>query len=293
MNGKETSGSEGESEQSLTVAEFLESSPPGHRANISDLAEYKHVRTMAAFYLRTPELQLHCDSDQCNGLRFFRCQKGALEPAARTVTYHFLTYRCANCQRTEKRFAVAFARNSDEDNAGVMTKLGELPPFGPPVPAKLLKLIGPDREIFLKGRRCENLGLGIGAFIYYRRVVENQKDRILREIIKVSEKVRAPAASLDTLRSALNETQFSKALDSVKDALPESLLIDGHSPILLLHRALSEGVHALTDEQCLDLATSVRVVLAELAERLGQALKDEVELTKALSTLMHLKNSQT
>ena len=37
----------------------------------------------------------------------------------------------------------------------------------------------------MKGRRCGNLGLGIGAFVYYRRVVENQKSRILDEIIKV------------------------------------------------------------------------------------------------------------
>lgn len=75
-----------------------------------------------------------------------------------------------------------------------------------------------------------------------------------------------------------------------KDVLPESLLINGHSPIKLLHGALSEGVHALSDEQCLELAGSVRVVLGELSERLSQALKDEAELTKALSTLMHFKN---
>jgi hypothetical protein len=85
----------------------------------------------------------------------------------------------------------------------------------------------------------------------------------------------------------VSETQFSKALDMAKDAIPESLLINGHSPVLLLHSALSEGVHALSDEECLDLASSIRVVLGELSERLGQALKDEAELSKALSTLMN------
>jgi len=59
---------------------------------------------------------------------------------------------------------------------------------------------------------------------------------------------------------------------------------------LLLHRALSEGVHALTDGQCLELAGSVRIVIGELSERLSQALKDEAELTKALSTLMQKEN---
>jgi superfamily I DNA/RNA helicase len=151
-------------------------------------------------------------------------------------------------------------------------------------------LIGPDRDEFLKGRRCENQGLGVGAFIYYRRVVENQKDRIIGEIIKVSEKIGASEEKLEKLRNAIKETQFSKALSVAKDAMPESLLINGHSPILLLHSALSEGVHALSDEECLELAGSVRVVLGELSERLSQALKDEAELAKALSTLMHKKN---
>lgn len=54
----------------------------------------------------------------------------------------------------------------------------------------------------------------------------------------------------------------------------------------LLHSALSEGVHGLSDDECLEIASSVRVVLAELSERLAQALKDEAELSKALSTLM-------
>ncbi len=69
--------------------------------------------------------------------------------------------------------------------------------------------------------------------------------------------------------------------------MPESLLINGHRPISLLPAALSEGVHAFTDERCLELAGSVRVVLGERSDRLSQALKDKAELTKALSALMN------
>ena len=60
---------------------------------------------------------------------------------------------------------------------------------------------------------------------------------------------------------------------------------------MLLHSALSEGVHVLSDEQCLELAGSVRIVLGELSDGFSQALKDEAELTKALSTLMKKKKS--
>ncbi|QMV14898.1 hypothetical protein Vspart_02174 [Vibrio spartinae] len=94
---------------------------------------------------------------------------------------------------------------------------------------------------------------------------------------------------LKRIKNAVEETQFSKALNLAKDAMPESLLINGHSPILLLHSALSEGFIPYQTNKCLEMAGSVRVVLGELSERLSQALKDEAELTKVLSTLMNKK----
>lgn len=104
--------------------------------------------------------------------------------------------------------------------------------------------------------------------------------------MKVSEKLNADPRLVNILKGAIAETQFSKALESVKNALPQSLLINGHNPITLLHSALSQGLHAQSDERCLEMASAVRVVLAELADRLGQALKDEAELNTALSRLM-------
>jgi (p)ppGpp synthase/HD superfamily hydrolase len=48
---------------------------------------------------------------------------------------------------------------------------------------------------------------------------------------------------------------------------------------------LSRGLHELSDEQCLAIAHDVRVVLVELADRLGQALKDEAEINAAINRL--------
>lgn len=273
-----------------TIAEFLESTPPNQSINISDLSEWKlNIRSNV---MRTPEIQLHCDHEDCNGIRFFRCISGREQNLdADNYKFFYVTYRCSNCQRVQKTFSLAAKVAFNGNPQGECYKFGELPTYGPPVSPKLIKLIGPYRDELLKGRRCENQGLGVGAFTYYRRVVETQKNRIIEEIIKVSEKIGASKEKIEILRSAVNETQFSKALDMAKDAMPESLLINGHSPILLLHNALSEGIHALTDEKCLELAGSVRILLGELSERLSQALKDEAELVKALSTLMNKKKS--
>lgn len=283
-----------QAEPEFELSDFLESHPPNQLVRIISLAtkEYKSSYGTWVDELLTPQIQLHCSNESCNGPRFFRFV-GNYRPEIKHKdhTFTYITYRCYNCLKEEKTFSIAAKMDSEYSGSGICYKFGELPNFGPPTPSRLIKLIGPDREEFLKGRRCENQGLGVGAFIYYRRVVENQKNRILEEIIKVSEKVGADESKIQILKEALSESQFSTALKNAKDAIPESLLINGHSPLLLLHSALSEGVHALSDEKCLELASSIRIVLSELSDRLSQALKDEAELSKALGTLMNYKNN--
>jgi hypothetical protein len=92
---------------------------------------------------------------------------------------------------------------------------------------------------------------------------------------------------------SLHAEEFSKAVESAKDAIPQSLLINGQNPLTLLYSALSIGIHEQTDEKCLELAHDVRVVLVELSERLGQALKDEAELDSAVSRLMKARQDKS
>ncbi|MCB9165433.1 MAG: hypothetical protein H6592_13550 [Flavobacteriales bacterium] len=285
-----------EPEEPTSLSEFLESASPNQFCTVTELSkrEWSGIEYKPA--LATPEIQLHCASDRCNGMRFFRSKSEApIYLTKDNWVLVYVTYLCANCQAQEKIFSLAIelkeynGTTTSIQGSGTCYKFGELPTFGPPVAARLISLVGPDREIFLKGRRCENQGLGIGAFIYYRRVVENQKKRILTEVLKVLEKVDGSPEKVEKVMKAIEETQFKRAIDMVKDALPQVLRINGHNPMTLLHSALSDGVHDRTDEHCMQLATSIRVVLGELSERLSQALKDEAELQKALSHLINVK----
>ncbi|MBN2267220.1 MAG: hypothetical protein JW725_02660, partial [Candidatus Babeliaceae bacterium] len=149
-----------------------------------------------------------------------------------------------------------------------------------------LPLIGPDRDLFLQGRQAESQGMGIGAYAYYRRIVENQKDRLIDEIIKVVEHTSTDQNLIEQLKNARQEQQFIAALDKIKAILPPTLLINGHhNPLKFLHQALSEHIHNCSDEQCLELARDIRVLLTEMAERINQILKDKKELDAALRHL--------
>lgn len=271
-----------------SFANFLESVPPSQTLLVIDAI--KHLGNTSGgqpvFEIYAPDISLHCDHDACGGPRFFRRSEkdNRIQGShTRQVTLHYV---CSNCLKTEKEFSLRITPYSDSCE---ITKFGEYPAFGPPTPTRLLKLLGDQRDLFLRGRRCENQGLGIGAFVYYRRVVENQKNRILDEIIKASKKLSLPADKLAALSAAKDEIQFSKAVTSVKEAIPQALLISGHNPLTLLHAALSDGLHDRTDQHCLELAHDVRVVLGELAERLAQVLKDEAELNTAVGRLLRAR----
>lgn len=278
--------------EKILFAAFLETTPPGKDTNISNLCDSsRHFMVVSR-----PDIQLHCDSDTCQGIRFFVCRSKEQHVSDSNSTPAFLSYVCRNCRTTQKLFAISLLpeeQHSEEQHSidGRAIKLGESPSFGPPIPSRVITLIGPDREIFIRGRRAENQGLGIGAFAYYRRVVENQKSRLITEIAKVAKRIGATSEELQRFETAAKETQFSKAIDYIESTIPQVLLINGHNPLMLLYSALSEGLHAGTDEDCLELATSIRVVLTELAERISLALKDEAELKQAISKLMQPRMS--
>ena len=268
-------------ETEISFSDFLENCPPNQLKYISEIATYDGT---GALILDKPVLQLHCSSEKCNGIRFFRSNNENFK-VTKTFRRNFLYYTCSNCNEFQKIFSLQY-KNDDGLTSGSCLKFGEFPVFGPPTSPKLISLIGPDRDIFLKGRRCENQGLGVGAFAYYRRVVENQRDRILNQIIKVLETIKAKPDDIAKYKAALKENQFSKSIDMVKDSMPQGLLINGHNPLLLLHGALSRGLHDKSDEHCLEIATSIRVILAELSEKLSAALKDEEEIKKAIAKLL-------
>jgi len=267
-----------------TFADFLESYGPDTGYALPDLIT---LTSQGPDILARPEIILYCPA--CEGGRRFRTKD--IGHASTELSYTFATYFCKNCGQYSKTFALVFRQKESGSEAGEVQKLGEYPPFGPPTPPRVMKLVGEDRELFLKGRRAELRGLGVGAFAYYRRVVEEQKGRIINEVGKVAVKLHPSKETEELFARAATEKQFSAAIDMIKATIPESLRIDTHNPLSLLHDALSEGLHTHTDEECLELAMSIRVVLTELAERTSVALKEEATLKDAVSKLLNRKSS--
>lgn len=262
----------------------LQNSPP----SVSSFAEHslKGPYRDGEYTAEIGPIQLRCDAEDCVGTRFFdpiENERITLRPKG--WTYAFLRFRCRHCKKTEKLYAIAVQMVTS--TCVEVFKFGERPLFGPYVPARLLKFVGEDQDMFNKGRRSESMGLGIAAFAYYRRVVENQKSRLIQHITKVARRLEADSASIDILDAAAKEIQFSRAVAMIKDAIPEVLRIKKQNPLTLLHDALSDGLHAKSDADCLEFATAIRLILTEFVQRVNAALEEHAEVEMAVSKLLN------
>jgi hypothetical protein len=272
-----------DSQPTVTPKAFFENTAPEKEVRVAG-GSYS---VQLCYYARLPELELYCETEACSGMRLFST-KTSYQLSTKTAADGFITYVCKNCGQKFKTFAIRSWFVGDDLENPTWVKFGERPRFGPPVSRRLNTLIEPERDLFLKGRRCEMQGLGIGAFSYYRRMVEGLKDRLLDKVISVCKKLPSTEAIVQELEKAKAEFHFSKAIEGIHHAIPQVLLIDGHhNPLTLLHGALSAGIHNHTDDECLAFATDIRVVLTEFADRLGNALKDNNEVTSAVSRLLN------
>lgn len=269
----------------VTLKEFLEKTHPSVVKPIADLWQMREGSYKTRVIV-SPSLRLHCQI--CEGERTFRNSRNPSFDTDDAVSTFSLSYTCGDCHKQPKYYSLWVEFESKP--AGKIYKYGELPPFGVPVPNKVLRLFGKDSEMFLKGRQCENLGYGVAAFAYYRRVVESHKNDIFDEIIKVCRTVKAPEELIKELQAAKEEIAFTKSIEKVRSALPQGLLINGHNPLLALHGALSVGLHDESDDACLEAAHAVRLVLTDFVEKVSLLKQDNKQLTDAVQLLIRKKN---
>jgi hypothetical protein len=274
----------------VTLSEFFESKPANVTFRIIGNEDFDLTVQLGggSLSLKLPPIHLWCHAPKCGNIRVCEPMTRDLEIPKHTNRTECVYFECSDCRQVAKIFAIwCYYHHHHETGRLEIRKLGEDPPLSPRLPPRLRKLIGTDQEKFSKGLKSEMHGLGVGAFAYYRQVVENQKNRLLDEFIKVENLSNARPALISELEEARRETRFSSAVDKIKHAIPEVLRIKGHNPLTLLHKALSEGLHAGTDEDCLEIAEDIRVILSELSERLHAALKDDAELKKAVSRIQN------
>lgn len=176
-----------------------------------------------------------------------------------------LSFTCASCGKAERLFLV---EQVVTDAAIKLQKFGELPRKPLARDRFLQKFLSDDLDNYEKALVCLTHEYGIAAFAYFRRVTENNIGRLLDLVREDAKASSASADVLEALEELRKDTPMSKRIELANLALPPHLRPDGTNPLGRLYQVLSEGVHALTEAECLAKAKATAECLAFLVAEL-------------------------
>jgi hypothetical protein len=211
-----------------------------------------------------------------------------LDPSPVGNSTRHITFRCAKCKAYTIHFYVAFTgdrksvKGKEDEIKTAIQKVGQLPPFESTIDTTIEKWLSKtDQNLYMKGLRSEAHGFGIGSFSYFRRIVENNAQKILEG---VSESTDSDELKL-AIAEALKKHTATERLELVKDHAPTSFAVDGQNVFTILYGALSSGIHGKSDEDCLSIATSIRVCLNFLIQKIAATKQEKDVLKEALKDI--------
>ncbi len=159
-----------------------------------------------------------------------------------------------------------FVRESSDE----FQKVGQFPSvadFQIPQAGKYRKILGEEEyKEFTRGIGLAAHGVGIGSFVYLRRVFEN--------LIEEAHSLALSEAGFS--EEKYREARMDEKIEILKARLP-SFLVENK----LLYSILSKGIHQLTEEECLKYFEAVKIGIEQiLDEKIIQKEKAE-KATKA------------
>lgn len=243
------------------------------------------VSDEARMWKRTPinMLCLRCKSNQTfNLLDNFSVKEGYVVQSVKDKVIN-LEYVCQSCKLFRRYFFVYVNNDLDE-----VYKVGQYPEWEIKMDSGLETVLNKHAKTFRKGLVCEAQGYGIAAFSYYRRIIEEIIDGLLdsiSDLIDISQRKDYDEA----LQKAKDTRVTQDKINLVKDLLPSILKPGGMNPLGVLHSELSEGLHALPDEECLDRAHHIKTILTFLVNQVIQSKHSAQQFTASMQSLLDKK----
>lgn len=231
-----------------------------------------------------PTISMHCEI--CNSNQTFKLEH--LSVSSVQVPYlnfpskgeiFTLNYLCAGCSAFMRVFLVKVS-----DNCDYAIKVGQYPGIDISIEKDVEKSLGKYVDIFKKGRICEAQGYGIGAYSYYRRIVESLIDELLDGIPELLDNEKKDEY-LKALEKTKNLQHTSEKIEIVKDLLPPILTADGLNPLGALYGILSEGIHNNSDDECIYVAGEIRTILIFLLKEVISLKHSRKEYSESMKII--------
>lgn len=197
-----------------------------------------------------------------------------------------LDYKCTHCEKFERFFMINFSANGKR-----VAKVGQFPSWEINVEKKIEDILGERSEFYKMGLINESQSYGIGAYAYYRRIVEEIIQDLLVSIEKLIPENEKPKY-IDALEQTKKTTVTEKKIELVKELLPSNLRPDGLNPLSILHSALSEGLHNLPDSECLRIANEIRETIIYLITQIKEQEYTAKTYSDNMKKILESKNKK-
>lgn len=161
------------------------------------------------------------------------------------------------------------------------------------------KLGGPSRKIILnpkvekyldrtskswyyKAKKSIDENFGIGSFAYYRRIIEKELINIVRDISNLN-------SACDNMKDIIAKYKDSEKqhliYSEIFQYLPKSLQVLGDNPLKALYQQTSEGLHNLSEEECMQRSKSIETVFEFVIIKLNEEKSELLEAKNAMKLL--------
>lgn len=185
---------------------------------------------------------------------------------------YVIALQCVGCRKEE--FSCWVQLNIEE---GWIQKVGQIPPWVPPIPKDVEKELGEDAELLKRALRCMGENYGIGACAYLRRLLEKHINPLLESLLEIRQEEGAGEEEVAKIREALNAKEFTTKTRYASEIAPKHLLVDGINPFKLIHERLSVGIHMLDEAK----ASEYAIVIRDALEFIIRGLKKHQQERKA------------
>lgn len=263
------------------VKKFLESAP------LYAWRNFKLPEDINFSKVDVREIESYCEvCNQSRPFQDFRSRGGGAGMssslpifASGAVQYFFA---CVSCKKSNRTYLV---QQVVDGGLVKLQKYGELPRGGIPRDKLLQKFLKDDRENYEKAVICLSHEYGVAAFAYFRRIVESNIIHLLDLIQEDAQASGEASETLKALQSLRDASPMSEKIKVANMALPSYLQPNGLNPLGRLYQVLSEGVHSLSEADCLKKARATSECLAFLVSELASRKEHRTRFKNMISDL--------
>jgi hypothetical protein len=158
----------------------------------------------------------------------------------------------------------------------IMQKIGQFPSRADltiPEMGKYKKILGKKYKEFIKALGLASHGVGIGSFVYLRRIFEELIEEAHREAMKID----------SWNEENYNRSRMHEKIDLLKEYLPEFLVKNK-----TIYPILSKGIHELSEDECLKYFDTVKVVIELILDEKLEKLDREAKIKEAEKSLSEI-----